>query len=258
MTDKQIIIDGKIKPITLEDVPTILELHKSKSFVEIAKMYGVTQNAIRYWVKKYNVKPLKQKDQIKILEEQLKRAEKTMQEIWDRLGKTSDELLRKEQECEELKNIINEAKNSKLDLNSFFAIEATVGEYQLELDQLKAEVKSKTEYIQEQRDIINQYSKEIEMYKKCQGKRASKREEELKAENGELKNRVAELSLFQLYKIQRDEAEQTLTEIREMLKEICMEECLFDWNKTNKKHCGDCDCRYGQILQKISEVEDGQ
>jgi hypothetical protein len=46
---------------------------------------------------------------------------------------------RKEQECEELMNIINEAKNSKLDLNSFFAIEAIVGEYQLELDQLKAE-----------------------------------------------------------------------------------------------------------------------
>ena len=46
------------------------------------------------------------------------------------------QLKRKEQECEELNNIINEAKNSKLDLNSFFAIEATVGEYQLELDQL--------------------------------------------------------------------------------------------------------------------------
>lgn len=56
-----------------------------------------------------------------------------------------------------------------------------------ECDQLKAEVKSKTEYIQEQREIINQYSKEIEMYKKCQGKRASKREEELKAENDQLK-----------------------------------------------------------------------
>lgn len=44
-----------------------------------------------------------------------------------------------EQECEELKKIIDEAKNGKLDLNSFFAIEAIVGEYQLELDQLKAE-----------------------------------------------------------------------------------------------------------------------
>lgn len=49
--------------------------------------------------------------------------------------------------------------------------------------------------------------------------------------------------------------EQTLAEIKEMLKEICMEECSFDWNKTSKKHCGDCDCRYGQILQKISECE---
>ena len=35
MTDKQIIIVGKIKPITLEDVPTILELHKSKSFARM-------------------------------------------------------------------------------------------------------------------------------------------------------------------------------------------------------------------------------
>jgi seryl-tRNA synthetase len=170
-------------------------------------------------------------------------------------------LIEKEQECEELKKIIDEAKNSKLDLNSFFAIEATVGEYQLELDQLKAEVKSKTEYIQEQRDIINQYSKEIEMYKKCQGKRASKREEELKAENGELKNRVAELSLFQLYKIQRDEAEQTLTEIKEIAerdKEFC--------DKCDGDREIDCvDCHEGgrallaqEILQKISEVEDGQ
>ena len=49
--------------------------------------------------------------------------------------------------------------------------------------------------------------------------------------------------------------EQTLAEIKEMLKEICMEECSFDWNKTSKKHCGDCDCRYGRILQKISECE---
>ena len=55
--------------------------------------------------------------------------------------------------------------------------------------------------------------------------------------------------------IENDKLKQTLTEIKEMLKEICMEECLFDWNKTNKKHCGDCDCRYGQILQKISECE---
>lgn len=58
-------------------------------------------------------------------------------------------LERKEQECEELKKIINEAKNSKLDLNSFFAIEATVGGYQLELDQLKTENKRFKETLDE-------------------------------------------------------------------------------------------------------------
>lgn len=58
------------------------------------------------------------------------------------------------------------------------------------------------------------------------------------------------------YKNNSTNSKKTLAEIKEMLKEICMEECSFDWNKTSKKHCGDCDCRYGQILQKISEVED--
>ena len=90
-----------------------------------------------------------------------------------------------------------------------------------ELDQLKTEVKSKTEYIQEQREIIDQYSKEIEMYKKCQGKRASKREEELKAENEELKNfhinlvGVKECEIKELLKLKA-----TLAEI----KEICNKE----------------------------------
>ena len=49
---------------------------------------------------------------------------------------------------------------------------------------------------------------------------------------------------------------QCLTEIKELLKDICIEECCFDWNKTNKKHCGDCDCRFMQLLEKISECED--
>ena len=46
---------------------------------------------------------------------------------------------RKEQECEELKNIINEAKNSKLDLKSFLVGEAIQNEYEQQLDQLKTE-----------------------------------------------------------------------------------------------------------------------
>ena len=60
---------------------------------------------------------------------------------------------------------------------------------------------------------------------------------------------------IELYK-ENNKLKQTLAEIKEMLKEICMEECSFDWNKTSKKHCGDCDCRYGQILQKIKQEAD--
>ena len=41
-----------------------------------------------------------------------------------------------------------------------------------------------------------------------------------------------------------------LEEIRNDLKEVCKEEC--DYTKPN--FCGDCDCRYGQILNKINEV----
>ena len=49
------------------------------------------------------------------------------------------QLKAKEQECEELKKIINEAKNSKLDLKSFLVGEAVQNEYEQQLDQLKAE-----------------------------------------------------------------------------------------------------------------------
>ena len=71
------------------------------------------------------------------------------------LGKSTNELLefvkdtylqlkRKEQECEELKKIINEAKNSNLDLKSFLVSEAVQNEYEQQLYQLKqtlAEIK---------------------------------------------------------------------------------------------------------------------
>jgi len=41
-----------------------------------------------------------------------------------------------------------------------------------------------------------------------------------------------------------------LEEIKNDLKEVCKEECDY----TKAKFCGDCDCRYGQILNKINEV----
>ena len=62
-----------------------------------------------------------------------------------------------------------------------------------EQDKLKSELHSKVEFIQEQRTIINEYSKEIEIYKQCQGKRASKREKELEQENKELKEELVNM-----------------------------------------------------------------
>lgn len=119
------------------------------------------------------------------------------------------QLQRKEQECEKLSSLIRETETysdvccecrdeiltyptiaGRTDYTQIEVEERSLKKIIQQLDQLKAEVKSKTEYIQEQRDIINQYSKEIEMYKKCQGKRASKREEEFKAENEQLKTKV--------------------------------------------------------------------
>ena len=156
----------------------------------------------------------------------------------------------KEQECEEksweIGNLGYKIKHQRKEIN--IRLE--------QLDQLKAEVKSKTEYIQEQRDIINQYSKEIEMYKKCQGKRASKREEELKAENKHL-NDLLNQALKELEKTR-----ETLTEIKEIAEKIDDSGgCAYgDYDCNN---CSSLEqetvCTYKVkklILQKISEVED--
>lgn len=142
-----------------------------------------------------------------------------------------------EQECEELegrlKYIINENKVLKdcatdehIDI---VALKNYISTLEYHNDQLKAEVKSKTEYIQEQREIIDEYSKEIRMYKKCQGNRASKREEELK---------------------------QALTEIEGIAKNMNTS-CFYD-----DFDCTDCDMKNGciflgrlKILQKIKACE---
>lgn len=85
--------------------------------------------------------------------------------------------------------------------------------------------------------------------------------QQLKAENEELKNKnqkmykmgcknfVAIEQAKRLYKINK-----CLDEIEEIVKDICDEECDFKWCK-GKKHCGDDDCRYMQIMQKIKEVK---
>lgn len=59
---------------------------------------------------------------------------KTINEV----AKSFEQKLQTERkECEELKKIINEAKNSKLDLKSFLVGEAVQNEYEQQLDQLK-------------------------------------------------------------------------------------------------------------------------
>jgi chromosome segregation ATPase len=58
---------------------------------------------------------------------------------WENQERLESQLEVKEQECERLHKIINEAKNSKLDLKSFLVGEAIQNEYEQQLDQLKAE-----------------------------------------------------------------------------------------------------------------------
>ena len=128
-----------------------------------------------------------------------------------------EELERKEQECEKIKNWVK-GMMFYTDCSNWFerfttAFEDWKNDLTSQLDQLKAE-----------KEILEAHSATLD-------------------------------AVIETGRVQYKSLKQTLTDIKEMLKEICMEECSFDWNKTSKKHCGDCDCRYGQILQKIRECE---
>ena len=107
-----------------------------------------------------------------------------------------------QKECEELKkerDTLSATRNKLLD--DLWVVEENLKDYtehfnkasdeldqlKAENDKLKSELHSKVEFIQEQRNIIDEYSKEIRMYKKCQGNRASKREEKLKHALAEIK-----------------------------------------------------------------------
>ena len=136
MTDKQIIIDGI-------DVSGCDCYYNGKCLCEYNE---INRKIIRYY--SCNKFP-------NCYYKQLKRSEAQCEAMFVSHTDLEKAYKAKEQECEELKKIINEAKNSKLDLNSFFAIEATVAEYQLELDQLKAENKHLN-------DLLNQALKDYE------------------------------------------------------------------------------------------------
>ena len=185
---------------------------------------------------------------------------------------------RKEQECEELQQYHNKCceefeKEKKEWLEKYNQVSRDFynGKYCnaekcQQLDQLKAEVKSKTEYIQEQREIINHYSKEIEMYKKCQGKRASKREEELKAENEKYSLFIEKLCDYA--GLECDSEEQAMRTLSDLASQMNKARWMIDRYKQTLTEIktdilyiregisyfwviDKCD----KILQKISEVE---
>ena len=109
---------------------------------------------------------------------------------------------RKEQECEELKNELHKNFKEKDTLH-------------LIIDRLleASGYDTNTASAEEFEDVYEHMRYEQQQL------------DQLKAENEDLKNRVAELSLFQLYKIQRDEAEKILTEIKEIAEKAA--KCLY-------------------------------
>ena len=135
ITDKQIIIDGV-------DVSGCEHLTEKQgcwlSTCDYLKYKGNITNKLCKYNPNCYYKQLKRKEQEC---EELKEKVKKYGEINEQETKDYAEL---KAENEELKKIINEAKNSKLDLKSFLVGEAIQNEYEQQLDQLKqtlAEIK---------------------------------------------------------------------------------------------------------------------
>ena len=139
------------------------------------------------------------------------------------------QLKRKEQECERLNNIINEAKNSKLDLKSFLVGEAVQNEYEQQLEaykmeaeegkEINAELKADNKHLN---DLLNQALKELE-------------------EMRELKDTESLQACI-------------LTRENERLKELLAQDQCFQ-NKSHK--CVKSfyiDERYKQAIEKIKEI----
>ena len=95
-----------------------------------------------------------------------------------------EQLQRKEQECEELKKIINETKSSSLDLKSFLVGEAIQNEYEQQLEQLKVE----NEKLKEENFTFEQLIKEYEKYGAIE--EIVQQLNQLKAKNEELKAEI--------------------------------------------------------------------
>lgn len=127
----------------------------------------------------------------------------------------------KEQECEELKKIIDEAKNSKLDLKSFLVGEAIQNECEQQLDQLKGENEKYSLFIEKLCDYAG-----------------------LECDSEEQAMRTLSDLASQMNKARWiiDRYKQTLAEIKEIA-------------EVYEELHGFLDCSGDLILQKISEVE---
>ena len=149
------------------------------------------------------------------------------------------QLKAKEQECEELKKIINEAKNSNLDLKSFLVGEAVQNEYEQQLDQLKSEndglktmLKDLSYENQKFCYQIEEQTKQLEPFK----------DEYFKGLDNVAIAKLAKKSIR--ITAENSKLEQTLIEIKE----------IAEWHTTSAD-TEDVQEDIKQILQKISELE---
>ena len=108
-------------------------------------------------------------------EQQLAKDEEIQVDMRLKIDELNGLVKRKEQECERLKKIINEAKNSKLDLKSFLVGETIQNEYEQQLDQLKKE---------------NKELKRKNANKRTSLKKKQSHIDQLKAENEKLKKTI--------------------------------------------------------------------
>ena len=141
MTDKQIMIDGV-------DVSRceFFEYKKMEDWQGNIRIYKFC-NEITELEDCSPAYECSDKERTNCYYKQLKRAEKTMQEIWDRLGKVSDEFQAKEQECEKIKednatlfDKAIEARKECTDLKEqLFLLKIDYAELLKQLDQLKAD-----------------------------------------------------------------------------------------------------------------------
>lgn len=174
-------------------------------------------------------------------------------ELASAYNRKTKQLVHKKQECKKLKKVINEAKNSNLDLESFLVGEAVQNEYEQQLDQLKA----KNEKLKAQLDVLEEDNKKLSRENDALYNNSLQEVKEdlvkrvwnLQTENKELAHYLACMTE------QRNKANTTLQEIKEIVENM-NKECFYD-----DFDCKDCDMKNGctyqgkiKILQKIKEI----